>query len=55
MIDINMAGPLRRHDEKEGANPLNQLWKGENEYITKQQLRHVQYQWPLSAHLFKKY
>jgi hypothetical protein len=50
-----MAGPLRCDDEKEGGNPLNRLRKGQNEYVTEQQLRHVWYQWPLSAHLLKKY
>jgi hypothetical protein len=54
-FDVNMAGPLRRHDEKEGASPCNQPWKGEREYITKEHVRHVRYQRPLSAHLLKKY
>jgi hypothetical protein len=54
-FDINMAGPLRRHDEKEGASPRDRPWKGKREYITEDQVRHVRYQWPLSAHLLKKY
>jgi hypothetical protein len=50
-----MAGPLRCRDEKEGASPRDQPWKGEREYITEEQVRHVRYQRPLSAHLLKKY
>jgi hypothetical protein len=44
MFDINMAGPLRCRDEKEGASPRDQPQKGEREYITEEQVRHVQYQ-----------
>jgi hypothetical protein len=55
MFNINMVGPLRRHDKKEGASPRNRPQKGEREYITKEQVKHVQYQRPLSAHLLKKY
>jgi hypothetical protein len=55
MFDINMAGPLRRRDEKEGASPHDQPRKGEREYITEEQVRLVRYQWPLSVHLLKKY
>jgi hypothetical protein len=54
-FDINMVGPLQRHDEKEGASPRDRPWKGEREYITEEQVRHVWYQRPLSAHLLKKY
>jgi hypothetical protein len=54
-FDINMAGPLRRHDEKEGASPRDRPQKGKREYITEEQVRHVRYQRPLSAHLLKKY
>jgi hypothetical protein len=54
-FDINMAGPLRRHDEKVGASPRDWPQKGEREYITKEQVRHMRYQWPLSAHLLRKY
>jgi hypothetical protein len=50
-----MAGLLRRHDKKEGASPHDRPQKGEREYITKEQVRHVRYQWPLSTHLLKKY
>jgi hypothetical protein len=35
-FDINMAGPLRHRDEKEGASPHDRPWKGEREYITKE-------------------
>jgi hypothetical protein len=45
MIDVNMAGPPRCRDRP---------WKGEREYIIEEQVRHVQYQWPLSVHLLKK-
>jgi hypothetical protein len=55
IFDINMAGPLRYRDEKEEANPRDRPRKDEREYITKEQVRHVWYQWPLSAHLLKKY
>jgi hypothetical protein len=54
-FDINMAGPLRRRDEKEGASPRDWPQKGEREYITEELVRHVWYQWPLSAHLLKKF
>jgi hypothetical protein len=50
-----MAGSLRRRDEKEGASPRDRPRKGEREYITEEQVRHVWYQRPLSAHLLKKY
>jgi hypothetical protein len=29
--------------------------EGQREYITEEQVKHVQYQWPLSAHPLKKY
>jgi hypothetical protein len=54
-FDVNMAGSLRRHDEKEGASPRNRPRKGEREYITEEQVRHMWYQRPLSTHLLKKY
>jgi hypothetical protein len=54
-FDINMAKPLRRRDEKEGANPHDWPWKGKREYITEEQVRHVRYQCPLSTHLLKIY
>jgi hypothetical protein len=54
-FDINMAGPLRHHDEKEWASPHNRPRKGKREYITEEQVRHVRYQYPLSVHLLKKY
>jgi hypothetical protein len=50
-----MAGPPRHHDEKEGASPRDRPRKGEREYITEEQVRHVRYQWPLCAYLHKKY
>jgi hypothetical protein len=50
-----MAGLLRRHDKKERASPRDRSRKGEREYITEEQVRHVWYQRPLSAHLLKKY
>jgi hypothetical protein len=49
-----MAGPPRHRDE-EGTSPCNRPRKGEREYITEEQVRHMQYQRPLSAHLLKKY
>jgi hypothetical protein len=54
-FDVNMAGLLRRRDKEEGASPRDRPRKGEREYITKEQVRHMQYQRPLSAHLLKKY
>jgi hypothetical protein len=54
-FDVKMVGLLRRCDNKEGASPRDRPWKGEREYITEEQVRHVRYQWPLSAHLLKKY
>jgi hypothetical protein len=54
-FDINMAGPLRHRDEKEGPSPRDRPRKGKREYITEKQMRHVRYQWSLSAHLLKKY
>jgi hypothetical protein len=50
-----MAGLLRCCDKEEGASPRDRPRKGEREYITEEQVRHVRYQWPLSAHLLKKY
>jgi hypothetical protein len=55
MFDVNMAGPPRRRDEKEGASPRDRPRKGEREYITEELVRHMWYQRPLSAHLLKKY
>jgi hypothetical protein len=55
MFNINMARPLRHRNEKEGASPCDRPWKGERECITEEQVRHMQHQWPLSAHLLKKY
>jgi hypothetical protein len=43
-FDVNMAGPPRHCDEKEGASPHDRPRKGEKEYITKEQVRHVRYQ-----------
>jgi hypothetical protein len=54
-FDINMAGPPRRRDEEKGASLHDRPRKGEKKYITKEQVRHVWYQWPLSVHLLKKY
>jgi hypothetical protein len=54
-FDVNMAGPLRRYDEEKGPSPRDWPRKGKKKYITEEQVRHVQYQWPLSVHLLKKY
>jgi hypothetical protein len=54
-FNVNMAGPPWRRDEEKWASPRDRLWKGEKKYITEEQVRHVRYQWPLSAHLLKKY
>jgi hypothetical protein len=53
-FDVNMAGPPQHRDE-EGASPRDRPRNGEREYITEEQVRHVQYQRPLFAHLLKKY
>jgi hypothetical protein len=37
------------------ASPHDQRRKGKKKYIPEEQVRHVRYQWPLSAHLLKKY
>jgi hypothetical protein len=55
MFDVNMAGPPRHRDEKEGVSPHDRPRKGEREYITEEQVRHMRYQRPLSTHLLKKY
>jgi hypothetical protein len=53
---INMAGPVPcRYARKEKADPCDQPQKGEKEYITEEQVRHVRNQRPASAHLLKKY
>jgi hypothetical protein len=48
--DHRDAATIRR-----GASPRDRPWKGEREYITKEQVRHVRYQQPISVHLLKKY
>jgi hypothetical protein len=53
---INMAGPApRRYARNEEADPCDQPQKGEKEYITEEQVRHIRNQQPVSAHLLKKY
>jgi hypothetical protein len=53
---INMAGPApHRYERKERADPYDRSQKGEKEYITKEQVRHVRNQRPASFHLLKKY
>jgi hypothetical protein len=54
-LDVNMAVPQRLCDKEEGFSPRDRPQKGEREYITEEQVRHMRYQWPLSAHLLKKY
>jgi hypothetical protein len=54
-FDVNMVGPPRCRHEKEGASPRDRPQKGEREYITEEQVRHVRFQQPPSAHLLKKY
>jgi hypothetical protein len=54
-FDVNMAGPPRHRDKEKGASPCDRPRKGEKKYIIEEQVRHVRYQWPLSAHLLKKY
>jgi hypothetical protein len=55
LFDVNMAGSLRCRNEEKGASPHDRPQKGEKKYITEEQVRHVWYQWLLSAHLLKKY
>jgi hypothetical protein len=50
-----MADPLQRCDEEKGASPHDKPQKGKKKYITKEQVRHVRYQQPLSTYLLKKY
>jgi hypothetical protein len=53
---INMAGPApRRYARREKADPCDWPQKGEKEYITEVQVRHVRNQRLASAHLLKKY
>jgi hypothetical protein len=53
---INMVGPAPcRYARKEEADPCDQPQKGEKEYITEEQVRHVRNQRPTSARLLKKY
>jgi hypothetical protein len=41
-FDINMVGPApRSYARKEKADPCNRPQKGEKEYITEEQVRHV--------------
>jgi hypothetical protein len=54
-FNVNMTGPPRRRDEKEGASHHDRSKKSEREYITEEQVRHERYQQPLSTHLLKKY
>jgi hypothetical protein len=54
-FNISMARLLRRRDKEEGGSPRDRPQKGKREYITEEQVRHVRYQRPLSAHLLKKY
>jgi hypothetical protein len=54
-FDVNMAGPLRHRDEEKGASPRDRPRKSKKKYITKEQVRHMWYQRPLSAYLLKKY
>jgi hypothetical protein len=54
-FDINMAGSPRRRNKEKGASPHDRPQKGEKKYITEEQVRHVRYRRPLSAHLLKKY
>jgi hypothetical protein len=56
VFGINMAGPApRRYTRKEKVNPCDRPQKGEKEYITKDQVRHVRNQWLASAYLHMKY
>jgi hypothetical protein len=55
LFDVNMAGLLRHHDKEERASPRDRPQKGEREYITEEQVRHVWYKRPLFTHLLKKY
>jgi hypothetical protein len=55
LFDINMVGPLQRRDEEKGASTHDPPRKGKKKYITKEHVRHMRYQRPLSTHLLKKY
>jgi hypothetical protein len=55
-LSINMAGfAPRRQTKKEEADPCDQPQKGENGYITEEQMRHVRNQRPASSDLLKKF
>jgi hypothetical protein len=51
-----MAGPTpHRYARKDKTDPCDRPQKGEKEYITEEQVRHVRNQRPASAHLLKKF
>jgi hypothetical protein len=56
---INMVEGHRDTGKRSARRRLdfsfNVKMKGEKKYITKEQVRHVRYQRPLSVHLLKKY
>jgi hypothetical protein len=66
-FDVNMAGPERHHGkdkeesshsrskEKEEADPRDRPRYDDKRYLTKEQVRSVRYQKPLSTHLLNKY
>ncbi|KAK1633081.1 hypothetical protein QYE76_007396 [Lolium multiflorum] len=65
-FDVNMAGPVRHHGkdkeesshsrnkEKEEADPRDRPRYDDKRYLTKEQVRSVRYQKPLSTHLLNK-
>src|SRR4051812_16888333 len=65
--EVNMAGPEYHHDrdegesshrrgkEKEEADPRDRLRYDDRRYLTREQVRGVRYQRPLSMHLLNKY
>jgi hypothetical protein len=56
MLGINMTGlaPCRQTKNEE-VDPCDRPQKGEKEYITEEQIRHVRNQRPASSDLLKKY
>lgn len=66
-FDVNMAGPAHRHGkdkeesghsrgkDKKEADPRDRPQYDDRWYLTEEQVRNVQYQRPLSAHLLNKY
>ena len=58
-FQINMAGPVRRHDEQRREAVSGKWPQGQDEpgrqHITEEQVRHIRNQLPASDRLLEKY